>query len=127
MAQLAEFLRTHVPKGFSSKPYYSAHGDALIFYFKDEPSYAHRVDKLLTVYHSLEGNEIVGCEIKGIRVILRELGSFGIEIHSGKMELALLFLGYVQIANPPREEVEPLKRAFQEAQPRIDASDLVPC
>lgn len=95
MVSLTDFIRSTTPEQFSAKPYYSQHGDALIFYFKDDPSYGERVDSLLTVYRSMETNELVGCEIKGVRSILEKLGSFGVKITSPKVDLKLLFLGYL--------------------------------
>ena len=58
MARLEEYLKTRPFKGFKATPRYSEEGDCLTFYFRNAPSYADRVDELLTVYLSLEADEI---------------------------------------------------------------------
>ena len=57
MANLAEYLQGKRPGRFQPRAHYVADGDTLVFYFKDDESYAERVDELLTVYHSLKIRE----------------------------------------------------------------------
>lgn len=130
MVSLTEFIKSNNPKKFTAKPYYSQHGDALIFYFKDDQSYAERVDALLTVYRSMETNEMVGCEIKGVQSILEKLGNFGINLTSPTVDLKLLFFGYLghsmltgqATASPVRKE---LADVLSVSRARFDTAELV--
>src|SRR5712675_2400481 len=95
MVNLKDFVASNNPGKFQPKPYYSRAGDSLTFFFKDNPSYAVRVDDLLTLYRSIDGEEMVGCEIKGVHCILEKMGDFGVRIRSGKIDLSMLFLAYL--------------------------------
>lgn len=77
---------------FAPRPVYSAAGDCLFLYFDEAESYGDRVDGLLTVYRALDGDQIVGCQIKGITAILKKFGEFGLKLTTKSVDLALLFL-----------------------------------
>jgi hypothetical protein len=81
---LKEYLQTHKCKGFNSVPHYSALGDFVTYYFRDARAYEQRVDELLTVYLTMDSNELVGCKIKGVRHILQTAGDFGVALDAGK-------------------------------------------
>ena len=49
--------------------------DALIVYFKGDADYAQRLTDDITLYRSLDTNEVVGCRIKGIKGILGANGA----------------------------------------------------
>jgi hypothetical protein len=102
MAALIDYIKTHKPKGFSPQPHYSADGDSLTFYFKDEESYGERVDNFLTVYRSIKTDDLVGCQVKGLAKALKLLGDFGLVIRDGKVLLGLIFIACMA-ANPPPE------------------------
>jgi hypothetical protein len=97
-----EHLKTNRPKGFRPKPYYSADGDSLTFYFKNEESYGERVDDFLTVYKSMKTGELVGCQVKGAVEALGLLGDFGLLIHDKphSVLLGMIFMACMA-ANPP--------------------------
>jgi hypothetical protein len=103
MATLSEFLRETRPAkaGFHPWPLYTAEGDSLTFYVKDEESYGERIDDLLTIYKSIQTDEIVGCQIKGVRRKLDELNKFIVTVKSPKLELGLLFLTYMATTESP--------------------------
>jgi hypothetical protein len=130
MVSLTDFIKSNRPEKFTPKPYYSQSGDALIFYFKGDPSYGERVDALLTVYRSMENGELVGCEIKGVRSILEKLGGFGVNVASPKVDLRLLFFGYLghsmlsghPSASPARDELAEMMR---ETRARFNTAELV--
>ena len=63
---LKEYLRTHPCQGFNPVPHYSALGDFLTYYFRDDRAYEQRVDEVLTVYLSMKTHELVGFKITGI-------------------------------------------------------------
>ncbi len=72
---LAEFANslTGTPE-FSPKAWYNPDGDCVQYYFDNSESYRDRIDDKLTLYRSLETDRIVGCQIKGIRAMVRRLG-----------------------------------------------------
>src|SRR5436853_6206745 len=94
MASLTEYLKGKKPGRFQPHPHYSPEGDCLIFYFRNEDSYRKRIDNFVTVYLSMDKNELVGCQIKGVHRLLERMGSFGVAIKNkkGEVELGLLFL-----------------------------------
>ena len=101
MTTLNQFLKKNriETKAFVPSPLYTPEGDSLMFYMKDEESYRERIDDLLTVYRSIETNEIIGCQIKGVRHKLDELSKFLVTVSSTELELGLLFLTYMAMAS----------------------------
>jgi hypothetical protein len=91
---LMQFLEGKEAQGFEPRPYYSADGDFLVFYFREEEALGERVDELLTVYRGIGTKELVGCKIKGVRRLVEKLRSFGVWIESenNALRLGLLFL-----------------------------------
>ncbi len=89
---LTEFLKDRKFKGFESRPIYSADGDFISIYLSDEDSYAERIDDLLTVYHSVKTDALVGCKIKGVRRLLKTLGDFGVSVQNEDISVSLLFV-----------------------------------
>lgn len=64
---LREYLEKHpFSEGFKSKPFYSPDGDYIARHMTDEPYYAEQIDKLITIYRSMDTNEFVGYQIHGI-------------------------------------------------------------
>ena len=94
MENLSEYFEAKTPGKFRSAPHYFADGDFVSFYFSDERCYAKRVDDLLTVYYSDETDELVGCKIKGVALLLQTLKEdFAVVVvHGGRVQLGLLFL-----------------------------------
>jgi hypothetical protein len=88
---LDEYLKTHPPKGFRAVPHYSAQGDFVTYYFRNDPCYAERVDDLLTVFLTFDTKELVGCKIKGIKHILQTAGDFGVALDDGDVRLGMFF------------------------------------
>ena len=80
---------------FEPSAYYDPDGDCIEFLAKPDPFYAERVDDLVTVYYSLETNEVVGSLIKGVRgfreTIDRTMPGFKIEIRDGRVRLVHIF------------------------------------
>ena len=70
-ANLMKYLEKARPEGFEPRPYYGHEEDCLTFYFDKAESYARRVDELLTLFLSLKTNELVGCQVKGVRKNLK--------------------------------------------------------
>jgi hypothetical protein len=93
MRTLDQFLKENEieHKTFEPSPLYTPEGDSLMFYIKDEDSYSERIDDLLTVYRSITTNQIIGCQIKGVRHKLDELSKFLVTVTSQEFELVSCF------------------------------------
>ena len=88
---LMEYLKTHGPEGFRPVPHYFPQGDFVTYYFRNDPSFAQRVDDLLTVFVAFDTKELVGCKIKGIKHILQTAGDFGVSLDDGVVRLGMFF------------------------------------
>jgi hypothetical protein len=106
METLVDYLKTHKPKGFSPKPYYSEDGDSLTYYFQNDESYGERVDDCLTVYRSTKNAKLVGCQIKGLPSALKLLGDFGLLITDGEVALGMIFIACMAANPPPKPETK---------------------
>lgn len=75
------------------QPVYLAEGDCLVYYSSDTPCHRVRLDGLVTVYVSDENpEEFVGCEIKGVRRMMEQYGSFRIELGQPGRSLGFFFM-----------------------------------
>ena len=92
--QVTDFIKNvkASSKPFQPYAYYGKEEDALKVYFSDEQDYAKRLNSRVTVYLSLETDEIVGVQIKNVRQVLEDIGSYDIAIQHGKLKVQLLFL-----------------------------------
>jgi len=71
---------------------YGANEDALTVYFRSGESYAYPLNKVATLFLSFEGDELVGCRVKGLRRVLEPDGKLTIAVpRDGKLELGLFF------------------------------------
>ena len=93
MATLVEHIKKHKPKGFKAIPIYSPEGDSLTFIFVDVEFYRQRIDDFLTVYRAIDGDHLVGCQLKGVPEVLDLLGSFDLTVHNKPIKLKIIFLG----------------------------------
>ena len=89
------------------------------FYVDSAESYAKRVDELLTLFLSLKTNELVGCQVKGVRKNLKRLGQFGISVKHGKVRLDLVFHLLAFLAEKPSQ-----RRKYLELSERCKDVDL---
>lgn len=76
---------------FTPRPRYSSAGDCLFFYFRDDESWADRVDELLTVYRAFESRQVVGFKLKNVELLKKHLGSFLVEFETKEVSIHLLF------------------------------------
>jgi len=78
--------------GRSFAPYVevSKEADALTVYFKGDADYSQRLTDHVTLYLSIDTNEIVGCRIKGIMGLLEDLPNY-IEVAHDDVKLRLIF------------------------------------
>jgi hypothetical protein len=101
MAKLEDYLATRPHKGFEATRHYSDDGDCLTLYFENVPSYRDRVDELLTLYLSLETDDLVGFQIESIGRIMKRLRNLRILIKDKDVELRVLFLACRALAEDP--------------------------
>jgi hypothetical protein len=86
-------LETTEPAPFQAPQFrYGAEEDSLLFYVRNDESYAYRLNNLGTLFLSFMGDELVGCQVKGLRRKLKNDGNYGIAIKANdKVELGLFF------------------------------------
>jgi len=91
---LRQFLKENQPaKKFVPYCYISEEADTLTVYLEGDADYSKRLNDHVTLYLSLETNEIVGCRIKGIAGIIQDLPNY-IRAKHGNVELSLIFLAF---------------------------------
>ncbi len=120
---LMSYLETAKPKGFKPRPYYGLEEDCLTFYFDKAESYGKRVDELLTLFLSIKSNELVGCQVKGVRKNLKRLGKFGVSIKHGKVRLDLFFHLLAFLANEPQQRQKYLDLSQRTRDLEVDFDD----
>jgi len=105
METLTDYLNQHAAEGFQPVPHYFKDGDFINFFLTDERCYAERVDNLLTVFLSDETGQLVGCKLKGIRLLLDKLEESGtlclITIDDGDVRLDWLFISVAALSGAP--------------------------
>jgi hypothetical protein len=118
-------LKSEVPD-FSPRPYYQPEGDSLMFYSRNEPSYAKRINSLLTLFLSSNDNSLVGCEVKGVQRMLRIAGDFGVLVADRKLRLGF-FLAFALVPPPDDPAIDQYQdeiKRFEDVE--LDAGELVP-
>ena len=94
-SDLIRFIEKKPPEeNFTPYCRISEEADALTVYFEDESDYSERLSDHITLYRSLDGGQIVGCRIKGISGILKDLPKFFIHVEQGKVRLAAIFFAF---------------------------------
>jgi hypothetical protein len=99
--RIKELLASN-PVAIGFTPYHELNldADALTIYFKPDADYSKRLNDHITLYLSIESQQIVGCRIKGIKGILDDLPNY-IEVRQPK--LSLVFLPFRGAAVDERE------------------------
>ncbi len=93
-SELMQFLRENPPaKKFVPYCYMSKQADTLTVYFEGDADYSKRLCDHVTLYLSLETDEIVGCRIKGISGLLEDLPNY-VHVQHGRVELSVIFLAF---------------------------------
>ena len=82
------------PSEFQPTVFYCQESDTLTFYFRDDPDYAKRLGKRVTLYLAVDSAEVVGCQIKGLRHILDTLPNH-LEVTHGKLTLKMVFMVFM--------------------------------
>lgn len=92
---------------FKPRPWYNSYGDCLVFHASDEMGCADRIDGLLTLYRSLDTDDVVGFQVKGVQAILRKFELDGMEVwvkgegeHVHMISISLILLMAVKEMEP---------------------------
>jgi|GEM_PF-1583065 len=108
--------------------HYGEEEDAFVFYFRKDPDYARRLNSRVTAYLSVDTDELVGCQIKSVRSVLEDIGSFDVTITHGQVKLKLLFWAFMSsVSDSPdgRRIVLDLIKAADEQE--IEIPNLIKC
>jgi hypothetical protein len=100
--------------------YYGQEEDALTFYFRKDADYAKRINARVTVYLSMDDNELVGCQIKGVRRVLDELGELDLTIKHGRIKLQVVLLAFME----RMLEQEETRTVYREVYRKATESDI---
>ncbi len=119
--ELLEALRADMPaKQFVPYCFISEEANALTVYFEADPDYSERLNDHVTLYRSLQTNELVGCRIKGIEGILRDLPNY-IDVDHDGIRLSAVFLPFRGSADSKTTEVlNGLAKTVQERKMTIE-------
>ena len=105
--------------------YYGAKEDSLTFYFRSDESYAQRLNDLVTIFLSFDGDELVGCQVNGLQRKLKNDGDFWVRINKGgSLKLGLFFhlLAYDVSEEEPRNRLVELGQKAKDVE--IDPEEL---
>ena len=118
--RLAEFLRDNPPAS-EFTPYVEIHqeADALSVHLKPDADYSKRLTEHVTLFLSIDSDEIVGCRIKGIKGILADLPNY-IKINLDGVELSMIFWSFRGGATDDEA------RAFKELAKKSDGLSIEP-
>jgi len=106
--RIEEFIQQQdMAKEFSPYVELNEQADALTAYFKSDADYSSRLTDHVTLYLSLDNDELIGCRIKGVSGILEDLPNYLSVDHDG-VRLSVMFLPYVSAAS--EEERKMLKK-----------------
>jgi hypothetical protein len=103
---------------FVAKPFYRPESDTLFFYGRDLPSYARRLNPMLTVFLATDDDSLVGFKIKGVQRILMRMDRLGMDKfvidHRRDGILLTIFLEFALIAPPDEPEFEGFEAAVRQ-------------
>jgi hypothetical protein len=117
-----KFLKSNPPgKQFVPFCFISKEADALTVFFEGDPEYSKRLNDHVTLFLSLDTDEIVGCRIKGITDILQDLPNY-IHVEHNGTPLSLVFWSFRGGAQDrkTRDAMNLLAREAQERQLKLE-------
>ncbi len=116
---LIEYVDGRKPR-FVPGPRYDREDDVLTFFFSNAESRAWRVDGVLTLFLSLQGDALVGFEIKGVQTLLKRLrGIFAREISHRRVRVRVVILAYYKTFPP-----QTLKPHLDQLEKRVEDEDF---
>ncbi len=125
MAGIADFIESLKTSAEPFEPYayYGEEEDALKVYFDNTPDYARRLNSRVTIYRSIDSHELVGIQIKNVRQVLNDIGSFDVGIKHKNTNVNMLFLSaYEEFAKQ-----EDTMKLFRELGEKVSKSGIEFC
>ncbi len=120
-AELIAHILSHPPEGvFVPCAYYGEEEDALMFYFRNDPDYAKRINSRVTVYLSEDTDELVGCQIKGVGRVLHELGELDLTIKHKGVKLKVVLLAVME----PMLQRPETRKIYREVYKKAEETDV---
>jgi len=114
---LAESLATE----FTPYVELNKEADALTAYFKPAADYSRRLTDHVTLYLSIDSDELVGCRIKGVSGILANLPNY-LDVDHDDIQLSVMFLPYLSSADDEqRKMLNELARTSRDSDMRVPA------
>lgn len=112
---LKEFLKANPPaKQFVPYVHLSREADALTAYFEGDADFSERLNDHVTLYRSIDTNEVIGCRIKGITSLMEDLPNY-VHVDHGGAELSIVFWAFRgQSDDKSRRAMNELAKAAQE-------------
>ncbi|MEQ9409511.1 MAG: hypothetical protein RIK87_17380 [Fuerstiella sp.] len=98
------------PDHYNPSVVYIDRGDYLAIHFADKDYFAERVDEVLTVYRAFDDGQLVGCKLKGVSLLARNVSSM-IAIEEGGLSVNLLLLNAAGRKPPSEYYYEVCERA----------------
>ncbi len=124
LASALRELDSYGPPSFKPEPWYNEAGDCLVWYFRNDESYACRVDDKLTVYRALQNDELVGCLIKGITALAQTSKAFGFEILEQRVRLSLFFVVSAFEAKPEDTGAQQRREIYHDLMRRAGTAEV---
>lgn len=98
---------------FVAKPFYRPESDTLYFYGRDVPSYARRLNPLLTVFLANDDESLVGFKIEDVQRIVAQMERLGMEkfvIDERPNGIQLRILLELALIAPPGDDQPEMER-----------------
>jgi len=107
---LKDYLATASHKGFNPVPRYYSVGDYLTYFARPDRCTTKRINELLTIYVAEDGS-LVGCKVKGISLVMKDLKKLHVCVSDGKLTLGLLFVSLAALTKEAETRKDMLELA----------------
>jgi len=111
---IEQYLEGYTLPAFRPKPVYFVEGDYVIYLHEDVECHEDRIDSLVTIYRAAADGRLVGCKIKSVVAIFKEMGNYRVTVSDGSLTIGMLFMVAERILSKPngyREFAETFGRA----------------
>lgn len=110
---VATFVKQNKAKGFRAEARYFDDGDFVTYFAKNDLYHAVRWSEVVTAYISEVSGELIGCKIKGVAALWKELGDFHVVCSDGKAKIGpLLLAASMADGKKEKEKIVAMNRQF---------------
>lgn len=116
---------------FEARPWYNQSGDCVVFHTSEEEGYADRIDGILTLYRSLDDDEVIGFQIKGINAIIDLCDADGMEVKAEtedgnvtEIEVSLLLVAAAFTETPGEADAKDQEKKHRRAKAYLRAGKM---